>query len=62
MTMDSVLTSLETKIDALLERVHSLEEHKASLEHQLDEEREKREAAVQRLDRLLQKLQEVAIE
>lgn len=62
MTMDSVLTSLETKIDALLERVHSLEEHNAGLERQLEDERAKREAAVQRLDRLLQKLQEAAIE
>ncbi|ACV69493.1 hypothetical protein [Desulfohalobium retbaense] len=62
MTMDNVLTALETKIDALLERVHSLEEHNTSLQRQLDEEREKRGAAVERLDRLLQKLQEVTIE
>lgn len=53
-----VVSQLEDLIDSLLQKQKALEEENASLKAQLDEERQKKQAVLTKIDGLLKKLQE----
>lgn len=56
-----VLETIESKLDALLQRLHALQAENESLKKELAEEKEKKQDVVKRLDHLLQKIDEIDI-
>ncbi|MCF8029711.1 MAG: cell division protein ZapB [Desulfohalobiaceae bacterium] len=56
-----VLDKLEEKIHNLLERIQTLEEENRGLKRELEQERETRQRVSQKLDNLLQKIDEADI-
>lgn len=56
-----LLDTLEERIDKMLQRINELEEENKSLKSQLNREKETKEVVLNRLDNLLQKIEEVDI-
>ncbi|MCF8085631.1 MAG: hypothetical protein K9J48_01935 [Desulfohalobiaceae bacterium] len=56
-----ILDKLEERIHNLLRRVQSLEEENRGLKRELEQERENKEYVTQKLDDLLQKIDEADI-
>ncbi len=56
------LTKLSQKIDGLLSRVSKLEEENRDLRKALEEEQQKNEAVLGKVDELLQKMEDVNID